>query len=234
MVKNGRDYIYLAWQNPTTRKKYIVGELSKNGLFEFMYGFEVKEAEKDGFKLLVGFSDIQAVYKNNILFPVFSSRLPDKKRKNIQDILKKYGLEEFDDYKLLKRSGAKLPIDNLEFIDPIDPDTQEKELERKFYVAGPKYYIGCDGADCKKSMHIENNESLKLEYEPANKKDADAIKIINKNNEHIGYIPRYYCKGIKSLLERNYKYSCIIINVKKDSNCSECIFVEFKLYLEIN
>jgi hypothetical protein len=28
-------------------------------------------------------------------------------------------LKEFDEYKLLKRSGARLPIDSLEFIEPI-------------------------------------------------------------------------------------------------------------------
>ena len=33
--------------------------------------------------------------------------------------MEKYKLEEYDSYELLKRSGAKLPIDNLQFIDPI-------------------------------------------------------------------------------------------------------------------
>ena len=28
-------------------------------------------------------------------------------------------MEEYDSYELVKRSGAKLPIDNLQFIDPI-------------------------------------------------------------------------------------------------------------------
>ena len=56
---------------------------------------------------------------DDILFPVFWSRLPDRKRRGIEKILEKYGLDEYDDYKLLKRSGARLPIDNLEFIDPI-------------------------------------------------------------------------------------------------------------------
>lgn len=118
-IKCGRDYIYLVWKDIKTRKQYIVGQLSKNGQFEFSYGFEVKEAIKNGFKVLIPFGDINKVYKSDILFPAFSSRLPDMKRKGIEKILSKYGLEEYDSYKLLKRSGAKLPIDNLEFIDPI-------------------------------------------------------------------------------------------------------------------
>jgi len=117
-IRNGRDYVYLVWKEIDTRRQYIVGQLSKNGKFQFNYGFEVKEAISKGFKLLIAFDDIDKVYENDILFPVFSSRLPDRKRRGIEKILEKYGLDEYDDYKLLKRSGARLPIDNLEFIDP--------------------------------------------------------------------------------------------------------------------
>ena len=31
----------------------------------------------------------------------------------------KYGMEEYNDYRILKRIGTRLHIDNLEFIDPI-------------------------------------------------------------------------------------------------------------------
>ena len=40
-------------------------------------------------------------------------------------------MEEYDAYKLLKRSGARLPIDNLEFIDPI-LDENSVNLKRIF------------------------------------------------------------------------------------------------------
>ena len=56
------------------------------------------------------------MYRSEELFPAFSSRLPDRKRKDIDKILKKYNLDEYDTYELLKRSGAKLPIDNLQFV----------------------------------------------------------------------------------------------------------------------
>ncbi|MBU3181659.1 hypothetical protein [Clostridium psychrophilum] len=48
------------------------------------------------------------------MFPAFSSRLPDKRRKDVKEILAKY-----DAFELLKKSGGKLPIDSLKFIDPI-------------------------------------------------------------------------------------------------------------------
>lgn len=105
--KEGRDYLYLIWKDPITRRNYIVGQLTKNGQYEFSYGHEVKD------------EDIDKVYTSDSLFPTFSSRLPDRKRRGIERILAKYDLEEFNDYKLLKRSGARLPIDTIEFIDPI-------------------------------------------------------------------------------------------------------------------
>ncbi len=64
------------------------------------------------------FRELDKVYTDTVLFPVFASCLPDRKRKDIDKILQKYGLKEFDEYELLKKSGARLPIDNLEFIVP--------------------------------------------------------------------------------------------------------------------
>ena len=94
----------------------------ENGKFEFKYGKQVYEAIGNGFEPLIPFDDIHKVYVSGILFPTFSSRLPDRKRKGIEEILRKYGLEKYDEYQLLKSSGAKLPIDNLWFVDPIHLD----------------------------------------------------------------------------------------------------------------
>jgi len=131
--KVGRDYIYLIWKEPNTRRNYIVGQLSKNGQYEFSYGHEVKEAIDNGFELLIPFGDINKVYKSDMLFPAFSSRLPDKKRRGIEKILLKYELQEYDEFELLKRSGARLPIDSLEFIEPI-PEEYNGIIKRTFYM----------------------------------------------------------------------------------------------------
>lgn len=118
-VKDGKDFLYLIWKSEKSRKQYIVGQLTRNGQYEFQYCLEVKSAIADGFTPLLCFPEWDKVYKDKKLFSVFASRLPDKKRKDIRDILNKYGMSEYDEYMLLKRSGARLPIDSLEFIDPI-------------------------------------------------------------------------------------------------------------------
>lgn len=225
---NARDYIYLVWKDTVTRKQFIIAQLSKNGQYEFSYGFEVKEAIKSGFKPLISFEDIHKTYTSDVLFSVFSSRLPDKKRKDMQEILQKYNLEEYDEYRLLKRSGAKLPIDNLEFIDPI-LDTDYIKVERFFYLAGVRHYLSCNGEDCEKSEILEVGEKLNLVLEPENIHDKYAIKVFGNSNTHVGYIPRYYSENLTKLIKEGCNCSCYVVEINKDNYCSECVKVRFAL-----
>ena len=227
-IKDGRDYLLLVWKEPKTRRCYTIGELSKNGQFEFSYGYEVREAIDAGFELLIAFPDIEKVYKNEKLFSVFSSRLPDPKRKGIDAILEKYGLSEYDHYNLLKKSGAKLPIDNLEFFDPIF-DFESGEIVRSFFVAGPRHYLGCEGKECEKSFDVKIEEKLFLIPEPENKYDKYAVKITNFKDEQIGYLPRYYAQGISRLIGEKRNIFCRVIEVNKDNVCNDCIKVELKI-----
>lgn len=80
MLENN-DFLYLIWKSKVSRKQYVIGVLSQNHVgYEFRYHSEVQEAEKEGFTPLVAFPDLDCVYYNKELFPVFESRLPDKKR----------------------------------------------------------------------------------------------------------------------------------------------------------
>ncbi|KAK2322454.1 DNA-binding protein, partial [Clostridioides difficile] len=68
----------------------------KNGLYEFSYEYEIDEAIKAGFNALISFDDISKTYYSEDLFSPFASRLPDKKRKDINKILDKYDMSEYD------------------------------------------------------------------------------------------------------------------------------------------
>ena len=116
----GRDYIWVVWRDSVSSQRYIIGEISKNGQYEFKYRInQVDEARQKGFENLVAFPDLNKLYTNKELFPAFSSRLPDKRRRDIKEILSKYNLDQYDSFELLKRSGGKLPTDSFEFVDPI-------------------------------------------------------------------------------------------------------------------
>ena len=226
-VKDGKDYHYLIWKSEKSRKQYIVGQLTKNSQYEFQYCEEVQSAIDDGFTPLLCFPDLNKVYKDERLFSIFASRLPDKKRKNIHDVLNKYGLKEYDEYLLLKRSGARLPIDNLEFIDPILD--MESDTTRIFFIAGVRHYLNCNGTDCADAVDITRGDEVCLKREPGNKYDPNAVQLLDISGKVLGYVPRYYSTGISELLEKNKKVMCHIYNVDKSKNCNECI----KVILEI-
>lgn len=112
------NFLYLVWKNPQNKRTYTVGKLEKKSVgFSFEYWGDFKKACDDGWGMIRAFPEVKK-YESKNLFPVFSSRLPDRKRRNIEDVLRKYGLTSYDGYELLKQSGGKLPIDTFEFVKP--------------------------------------------------------------------------------------------------------------------
>lgn len=222
-VQDGKDYLYLIWKSEKSRKQFVIGQLTKNGQYEFQYCEEVQAAIADGFVPLLCFQDLNRVYKSETLFTIFTSRLPDRKRKNMQNILEKYGLTEFDEYMLLKRSGARLPIDSLEFIDPIF-NTGEK-VTRIFFVAGVRHYLDCEGVNCADAVTITRGDEVFLRSQPENKYDSNAVEMLDHSGKVLGYIPRYYSKSVTELLNQKEKITCHIYNVDQSKNCNECIKV---------
>ena len=227
-TKNGKDYLYLIWKHPETRKQYIVGILSKNGLFEFEYGKEIDEARKNGFQGIAAFKDFRKKYTSEKLFPVFASRLPDKKRRGISEILKRYNLDEYDEYLLLKNSGARLPIDTFEFIDPIFDD--EETVSRDFFIAGVRHYLPhCEDKCNFDNVNLNTNDELILKLEPDNEFDSNAVEIFNSDNIKLGYIPRYYSSQVSKMMEKNKKVTCKVIEFNPNTNCRECIKVNLTI-----
>lgn len=215
------DYLLLIWKDPETRRNYTVGKLTRGDCFTFQYYGEAENAEEAGWKLLGAFPTYRE-YRSNTMFPVFSSRLPDKKRRDIQNILEKYGLMEYDEFELLRRSGARLPIDTYEFIDPISPD--DKEVTREFYITGIRYHSACQGSDCGALPGVKVGDILLLEEEPENTYDPMAIRVLTQEQKVLGYVPRYYNKAILARLHDGMGYSCKITEVNANMrNCSECL-----------
>ena len=232
--KDGRDYLFLIWKNPKLKQNKVVGVLSKNGKYEFKYANDIDELEKNGFELLIAFPDKSKVYESEKLFPVFSSRLPDPKRQDIKDILKRYGLKDYDAYELLKASGARLPIDSFEFINPIFT-WEDGKVIRKFFVSGTGFNLPCSGAKehCRVGVKVIDREALRLRAEPENPIDKNAVAIYDNANSKLGYVPAYYAKQVKHMLDEGKKYICKIIKFDTTGKCTECIKVDMT-FLEAN
>lgn len=67
--KNEKDYLYLIWKAEKNGKRYIVGQLAKNGEYEFRYyEKEIREAIKEGFEPFFCFRELDKVYTDTVLF----------------------------------------------------------------------------------------------------------------------------------------------------------------------
>ena len=218
--------LYLIWKDPKTRRNYTVGKLEKNNGYSFEYYAEAANAKEAGWKGLGAFPE-KKKYESDILFPVFSSRLPDRKRRDIDSILKKYGLSEYDEFNLLKMSRAKLPIDTYELIDPIFPD--DTEIEREFYLMGTRHYALCDGKNCVRFYDVSTGDFLTLKHEPNNEFDPSAVRVSTFSGDLLGYVPRYYSEAVSNRLLTGMTYTCAVIEVNKNGKCAECVKVRLNM-----
>lgn len=220
-------YLYLIWKDPDTRRNYTIGKLSyEDGKYLFCYLPDAEEAKEVGWEYLKSFPD-NKTYVSDIVFPAFSSRLPDRKRRGIEAILRRYGLDHYDEFEFLRRSGARLPIDTYEFIDPILPE--DVTVQKEFYVMGIRYKSPCQGEVCEQMVPVSVGETLQLVPEPENEFDENALRLVTSEGQHLGYVPRYYNKEILARLAKGTTYSCIVIELNQAGLCSECVKVRLNI-----
>lgn len=107
---------FVVFESPSSiRYKIGILERNTNG-FTFSYiPMTLDIAMKNGFGLLKPFPNTNKTYRSDVLFPIFSSRLPNSNCPDLSKILETYGLDAYDEFDLLIKSGAKLPIDSLSF-----------------------------------------------------------------------------------------------------------------------
>ena len=193
-----KQYLYLVWKDPISRRNYTVGKLSKGSEYTFEYCGEYLQAKDVGWDYIKSFPNDET-YHSKVLFPAFSSRLPDKKRKDIVSVLTKYGLSEYNGFDLLRKSGGRLPIDNYEFVEPIV--FCDNVAIKEFYVGGIRHVSKCFGKDCRSLPKLSGGTQLNLVPEPNNEYDTNAVLVKTIDGNSVGYVPRYYSKDVTSFLK---------------------------------
>lgn len=226
MQNSNHNYLLLIWKDPSSRRNYTIGKLTRSDMFYFEYFGEYELAKKAGWRELEAFPD-NKVYENTELFLPFSSRLPDKKRRDIKVILEKYDLPAYDEFELLRKSGARLPIDSYEFVDPIFPE--DRTVKREFYIMGIRHVTDCEGKNCPNLPNVSIGDQLIFVEEPENKNDKNAIRVETANGEPLGYVPRYYNQSVLERLKKQSTYSCEVIDVNQNGSCAECIKVRLSI-----
>ena len=193
MVTQWENKLWLVWKDTNTRERFTIGLLSfQNNMYCFEYLEDEgennlsKDMEK-GFSLLPAFQDVKKKYSSPTLFDTFFNRLPDRKRRDVQQFFTLQKLPmDCSDFEFLRETGGRLPTDTMEFAMPIVAD-KETEFNINFYVAGVSHY----NIENAKAQLIPGTD-LKLSLEPNNKFDSHAIEVLTANDIKLGYIPVFY------------------------------------------
>ena len=234
---NKVECLQVIWKDLETRQRVAIGTLCKGDNYVFAYNqATLSKAKKLGFKGLVAFQDIEKEYVSSVLFPAFATRLPDRRRSDIQVILEKYGLSEYNAFELLKKTEGRLPIDTLEFIETIDLNkiTSNSSVEKIFFVAGVRHCEACDdkkGDNCTLKIPFNIGESLTLVLDTENPFDSNAV-MLYKGDKKVGFVPNYYSKAIHDAIIGKFKLKCIVKEFNNQSSCQECLKVALTIEKE--
>lgn len=189
--------LFLAWQNPKTRRWFPVGRLIREGgLYRFGYVEGAATAAREGeFEPLPSFPDLHQIYESEQLFPLFANRILSPKRPEYKEFLSWLGLtpdRAADPIELLARSGGMRVTDYLEIFSP--PEADAAGIYRvQFFVHGLRYMP--PGAVAR-TNELEAGERLLLTHDFQNPKDGRALLLRTcekrqKDMYLVGYCPRY-------------------------------------------
>jgi len=199
--------LFLAWQDPLTRRWFPVGKLlSENGTYAFEY---VKGAlaaqEQAGFEAIAGFPDLDARYESAGLFPLFSNRVLPRSRPEYKSVLDwlNIGANENEPLAILSRSGGRRATDTFEVFPCPEIDTAGEY--HIFFLLHGLSHMPPESIERAEKMHA--GEPLLMLKDFQNPVDARAFALRtaeqHQGDTHIvGYCPAYLNSEIYSLLDR--------------------------------
>ena len=191
----------MAWQRPLgggkRRDRFAVAELVQNGTclsFRYLKDRELEPARQVGFKgypgLPIGSSQLDRIAEE-----VLMRRLPPKERPDYGEFLKRFGLPPDENYPaltLLAYTGARLTGDGFSVCETFDGF--EPPFTYVFDVAGSRHY---------KRLYdeLKQDDCLRLEREPDNEHDPDAVRIVQIDGTKVGYVNRLQAKAVGRWLD---------------------------------
>ncbi|QMT17433.1 HIRAN domain-containing protein [Planococcus maritimus] len=225
--------LWLVWQNVDTRLFYHVATLS---FFDSQYTFQythqsegpqkLKDALKNGYLPHPMFPDLEKEYKSKDLFGAFKRRLPSEIRADFPMILNDLHLtKDYSEMDLLERTRGKLGSDQYSFEKPLK--VVNGLLKTSFYINGMAYQnLPENWPDI-----LKTNKKIKLQLEPDNPVDENAVAIYTDFGIKLGYVPRFYASGIAALLNNQMIPDLKINFVNEVGSSSWWVNIEFECEL---
>ena len=204
--------IYVAWQDPKSRKWAPVARLTKDDS-EFRFVYTRGAEDSPNFTPFGRMRDLHMVYKSKELFPLFANRILSKSRPEYEKYLHWLGLDSkgYDVMEELSRTAGLRATDSLELFHCPVP-TEKNTYELHFFSRGLRH------------MHMENQERAKelmpgerlfLMQDLQNLHDSMALLVRTDDPVSlVGYVPRYYSSELTQLIKENGP-ECVKVTVEQ-------------------
>lgn len=203
--------LFLAWQNPISRRWFPIGRLTFDGnLYRFGYIQGVVTAQREGdFELLWAFPELNTVYESYELFPLFSNRLLRRSRPEYPDFLQWLNLPDHthDPITLLSRSGGQRATDSLEVFPYPERDKQGR-YQAHFFSHGLRYLPAETQPHI---LHLQPGDRLYVAHDCQNPYDDKALMLRTEDKYIVGYCPRYLVNDFFDLLARAPKKLEVVV-----------------------
>jgi len=190
--------LFIAWQDPETRRWTPVGRLGyRDNSYYFVYTNGAKKSKN--FVPFGWMRDLHSVYVSDEIFPLFANRILSKSRPEYADYVRWLGLDgrEHDKLEVLARSGGVRATDTLEIFPCPTPDAEGNYVSY-FFSHGLRYLIPENRAQIAK---LKSGDRLLLMHDTQNQYDTNALLMRTEDPISIvGYCPRYLSSEFRSLI----------------------------------
>lgn len=182
------DKIYLAWRKGVGSRRHVVGLLERkpDNQPTFRYLPEARQLFlEEGFLPYFEFPDFDKVYDQNVV-AIFAQRLMKPQRPDIRQFYEFWEVDQSqanDRFYLLGKTQGLVATDNFEFL-------AEYELTPQTHFLTD--LAGLTHLELPRGL-VKMGDALHFEYERANEKDPEAVKVFAGELE-LGYIKKVHCR----------------------------------------
>lgn len=206
--------LYIAWQDPQTRRWHTVGRLDRDADGGYRFGYTHGALASARFNYLGRMMDKAQVYFSDRLFPLFANRLLAEKRPEYPAYLSWMGVEQNhpDPLEVLARSGGRRGTDELCVYPQVEPD-QDGRMTLFFFAHGLRYL---DPEEQRMVSALQPGDTLQLRAEDDNRHDRYALLLESGHAARVGYCPRYLNQGL-SRVQQHTPILLVIDKVNRDA-----------------
>ena len=208
--------LYLAWQDGEgSRQWFPVGRLDadvENSEFEFRYIRGADRARREAhFDLIVGFPQMESVYRSGELFPIFQNRVLSPKRPDFREYLKALDLgEHADPMQMLAVNGGRRMTDSFEVF-PKLVKNEDGSFVCRFFLHGWRH---TNDVSQERIKVLQPREALYVAMELSNPRTGLAVQIQTTDYHMIGWAPQYLVGNLTAAMgESSGEYQASVVRV---------------------